>query len=115
MTATKEDLTKEIINRILVPLGLRNDIPSSVMESLNDVTRKLVCEKCVDHMKKLVIGLADYLSDDERPFIIHNLLDRFFENHLHIRFKKLCVYFKSINSKICFDKSFSFISDRIFN
>ena len=87
MTSAREDLTEEIINRILIPLGFRGDVPPSVRESLYDVTRKLVSEKCVNHMRKLVVGLAEYLPDDERPFIIHNLLDRFFENHLHIRFE----------------------------
>ena len=87
MTSAREHLTEEIINRILIPLGFRGDVPPSVRESLYDVTRKLVSEKCVNHVRKLVVGLAEYLPDDVRPFIIHNLLDRFFENHLHIRFE----------------------------
>ena len=85
MTTAEHDLTEQIIRRILIPLGFRGEVSRPIRIKLDDAARKLDCERAKDHGKELVLGLVNFLPAYERPFIVHSLLERFFERHLHIR------------------------------
>ena len=89
MTSAEHDLTEQIIRRILIPLGFRGEVSLPIRSKLDEAARKLDCERAKEHGKKLVLGLVGFLPAYERPFIVHSLLERFFERDLHIRLIKV--------------------------